>query len=469
MSTKSPGRHTLRHLTDRLNRLKNRSDTWTLFLLDFRYTPFAASAIQTEMAIHLLRQGLQERDGECYLIGAHFLACLTDARTAGVLHELISEMMTLTGWAEAALLANRSGGAFITRADVRQQATEIETILTRLGAFVAATEAPAPPTVENKPAWGQAKPEERKASALTPLVQLEFIESQLVKLRFPEVLRAQPICQIKENVITTFIGQEIYTSIGFLQKQFTTEIDMMDFYLLRHHLSQRLDQLLIAEFDDDRLLAPVFAIHVNVMLSTLRSPAFQHLDSLLAGRSRRITLEVNITDALAHIEDYLAMVPVLQKRGYRVALDGLSTASLGVIDVQRLPADMIKLIWQDDMSLVGTAADRLRTLRRRGARILLCRCDHSSAFTWGAANGIAGYQGVAVDTLAANTLHGICQTGPSRKCTTSRCQTVHWAFNQARSARCPRPMWIVPKAATTALPPTAATGSVPAAGPVSVS
>ncbi|MEO5374254.1 MAG: EAL domain-containing protein [Alphaproteobacteria bacterium] len=464
MPPKTPERYGYRILVDRVDRLRNARDGYNLVVLDFRQTPFASSLMRTTMAMHLVEHGFRERDGETHRIGDWFLTCITETRTAPLLKELIQTVLALsTEWDHVS-----NDDPFVTNIEIKKHPRRVEAAIALMdGVLTAAEKAKAAEEdAERRKAAasrGQAK-EISDPGHFSPVVQLEFIESQLPRLRFAELMRAQPICKVKNGAITAFLGQELYTSIADLQKRFSTSIDIVEHYLLRHHLTQQLDQLLIAQFDDGRLLSDAVAVHINILLSSLRTPAFHRFDAMMTERRRTVTLEINMTDALAHIGDYRSMVPTLRKRGYFVALDGVSTSSLDSVEIERLPADMVKLTWQNDMPMTEQARRRLNTIRERKIRLILCRCDRKAAFGWGDDEGVEFFQGVAVDAMAATALAGACTTAASLDCTVDKCRTMHWAVNQARLSRCPRTMWIVRP--TTAA---AAAGSAAAAGRASPS
>lgn len=443
MSQKSPAMSQFRIFVDRIDRLRRGRDDRRLVLIDFRQTPFASSGIQTRMAMHLVEAGFREQDGETYRIAEWFLACITEPRNEALLRELMQSVLAMsTEWDETI------GEAFLNSIDVVRQPRRIEALLVTTSAAVEEGDAAAAAAENSRkvPAAGirgQATTREiADPTHFSPLVQLDLIESQLAKLRFHEYLRAQPICRITDGAVRAIVGQELFTSIGELQKRFATSIDMAEQYLLRHHLSQRLDQCVIAQFDPGRPLDGTVAVHINVLLSTLRSPSFHNFDAMLGDRRRDVTLEIAISDAVAHVSDYQSMVPTLRERGYSVAIDGLSAQSLATTVVERLPADVVKLIWRGDVAISAASRTRLAALKTNGVRVVLCRCDRKTAFTWGANEGIDYYQGAAVDGMAATILSATCTAVNKQDCSSNKCHSMHWTIHHKGTVRCPTPMWV---------------------------
>ena len=92
----------------------------------------------------------------------------------------------------------------------------------------------------------------------------------------------------------------------------------------------------------------------------------------------------------------------VQKLGYRICLDGLSTESFASINREKLGADLVKVQWNAETGFKHQG--KPRNGRRRAGngqqiRVILCRCDNRAAIEYGQAMGISLFQGRYIDGL----------------------------------------------------------------------
>ncbi len=95
----------------------------------------------------------------------------------------------------------------------------------------------------------------------------------------------------------------------------------------------------------------------------------------------------------------------VQKKGYRVCLDGLTTESFVQVNREKLGVDLLKLQWNADItSDLQSFENRELAAAVRSCgnnRVILCRCDNASAIEYGQALGISLFQGRHIDKLVA--------------------------------------------------------------------
>lgn len=439
-------------LIDRLERLSQvQAGDYRLIVLDFRLAPFASSAVHKAMAMHMVREGICDHGGEVHAVGEHYLFCLAEAKNQEVLKTALQDVFALTPgrtWTSPA-------GEFVASVHLRNDAARLKEILNQVSGLVAAKETEAQKakmraeTAEIAvPLQGAALPgiDQFSSARFSPVVQLEFIEEQLPKVRFGDLLRSQPICRFQQGKIVEVVAQEIYASVADLQKRFSTSIDMVAHYLLRHHLTHNLGQLLLRDLEAGTIVNAASSMFINVQVETLCSAAFQSFDSAIGEFPSRVTFELDMTDVLAHLGDCLALLPNLRARGYGVALAGVSFTALNEIELDRLPITALKLVWQGDASLGAKAQSRLDAFLKAGGLVILGRSDRPNAITWGEEHGISYFQGLAVDEAASKLFHETCSAADTHHCTPDRCRSLHWAPRRAAAVNCARPLWTSPPA-----------------------
>ncbi|MGB1539953.1 MAG: hypothetical protein ACPG80_03250, partial [Rickettsiales bacterium] len=116
-----------------------------------------------------------------------------------------------------------------------------------------------------------------------------------------------------------------------------------------------------------------------------------------------IVLELQISDVFSDMEAFLVAKDSVQKMGYRVCLDGLTSLSFTQVDRAQLGFDLAKLQWNADaVADLNSAENRAlaKAVDRAGPnRVILCRCDNRQAIDYGQAMGISLFQGRFLDRM----------------------------------------------------------------------
>jgi hypothetical protein len=139
-------------------------------------------------------------------------------------------------------------------------------------------------------------------------------------------------------------------------------------------------------------------------VETLLSSRFAEFDASISPSNKvSIVLEVPVVDIFADMAAFLIARSEVQKLGYRVCIDGITTASFSSINREKLGIDLVKMQWNADMQsdLKSDSSKMLidAVLATGTNRLILCRCDNKSAVEYGQALGISLYQGRYLDSL----------------------------------------------------------------------
>ncbi len=243
------------------------------------------------------------------------------------------------------------------------------------------------------------------APALAELV------SALARADLSNTLRRQPICALAEGAQPKPMLREIYVSIPDLRDSVLPRYELAADRWLFQYLTQALDKRVLALLrrNDDRAIAQSYSLNLNI--STLLSEDFLQFDQSLRARARgTIVIELQEIDILADLGAYAFARDFLKERGYRICLDGVSPASLGLIDRARLGLDLVKVFWTPAMAepQAGERATEFRAAVERigKSRVILARCDSEAAVAFGRASGLRFFQGRHIDRLLSLTNAG---------------------------------------------------------------
>ena len=246
------------------------------------------------------------------------------------------------------------------------------------------------------------------ATARKPIdpAQLTRIEAYLSQADLSGLMRRQPICLIMPDQTIKPVYRELYIAISSLAAAVSPDIDLAGNKWLFRHLTQVLDQRMLALMsrNDDREIASAFSINLNV--GTISTPHFLAFDRTIGSNARgTIVIEFDLVDIVADMAGFQFAREVLRDRGYRICVDGVDQTTMSLIDRDRLGVDLVKLMWRPELAETANPAllnDLRQCVQRAGlARVVLNRCGDAAAITFGQSLGISLFQGRHVDTMLA--------------------------------------------------------------------
>jgi len=233
---------------------------------------------------------------------------------------------------------------------------------------------------------------------------LAKVETALVSADLSSHVRRQSVCALVGKAIPDPLFTEVFVSIGDLREAMLPHVELSANPWLFQYLTQTLDRRVLAMLTrrDDRTLTQGFSINLNVQ-SILSEDFLKFDDSLSPGSHGTVVLELRSEDIFADLNAYFFARDFVHQRGYRVCIDGLTWRSLPFVDSRRLGADLVKVVWQDDLpqiltSAAGALAARALRLGTSG-RMILARCDTDAAIRWGQDNNFTLFQGRHIDKV----------------------------------------------------------------------
>ncbi|MBF0373574.1 MAG: hypothetical protein HQL39_09155 [Alphaproteobacteria bacterium] len=242
----------------------------------------------------------------------------------------------------------------------------------------------------------------RKGNPLTPQV-LARVEDALNQADLSNHLRRQAVCAVVGKAPPQPVFNELFISIGDLRDTLLPSVNLASSPWLFQNLTETLDRRVLAMLNkhDDRTLSGDISINLNV--ATLLSPEFLVFDdNIKTGARGTIVLELQKIDIFADPGAFLFARDFAHDRSYRVCIDGVNWQTLPFMRRDRLGVDMVKLIWDPDMTGGAAGEQTLESIKRIGPqRMILCRVDDQRAIDWGQSAGITMFQGRFVEQLLA--------------------------------------------------------------------
>lgn len=244
-------------------------------------------------------------------------------------------------------------------------------------------------------------------AAKAPPPQPKGIEAVVEELRNVDlsgVIRKQPVCAVLSNMTIRRVFDEVYTLIPQLRNNVKIESDFFSNRWLFKYVTGILDQRVLQLLKDKPEQHLKDPISININAETLLSSWFTDFDAAINPTARiSIVFEVPVLDAFADMAAFTLARQEVQKLGYRVCLDGLTTASFHNISREQLGVDLVKVQWNADVQSDLNSQENKEladAVRAAGSnRVILCRCDNRSAIEFGHALGISLFQGRYIDSL----------------------------------------------------------------------
>ena len=254
-------------------------------------------------------------------------------------------------------------------------------------------------TVDPKAAL-QAK--QSKGEPLTPRV-LGRVEQALQRADLSNMVRRQFICALIGQAAPQPLFSELFISIADLRETLMPGVNVGDSPWLFQHLTESLDRRMLSMLSKTNDNSITGEISINLNVSTLLSPEFMQFDdAVIASMRGSVVVELQKIDIFSDINAFLFAREFAKDRGYRICIDGLTYDTITFINREKLGADMVKLIW--DQELVDTVGKKKTSdiLSEMGSsKVILCRCDDATAVEFGQSVGISMFHGRHIKNLIA--------------------------------------------------------------------
>ena len=263
----------------------------------------------------------------------------------------------------------------------------------------------------------------KQAAPFRPLnaENLDELLRRLDQLDITPFVRRQSAVELDKKMVLKVVFQEFFISLSDLQKELAPNLDLLSNRWLFQHLTVQLDRKLLKAVLAMGLSRAPPVTHLNLNLDSLNDPAFLEFARGNA-RGNYIGVEVTPLDVFAAGNRFPGIRAGMIGRGFRLVVDGLDEATLSIVDVPRLEADLYKMQWNSEM-LEGGRGERMLELLRPfdPGHVVLARCDSEASLHWGLAAGIRKFQGRYVERLLGMASVGACDQAARLSCSVAQC------------------------------------------------
>ncbi len=243
-----------------------------------------------------------------------------------------------------------------------------------------------------------------KEKGMLSAFSLAAIERDLNYADLNKAVRRQPVCAVLPNAPVRRVFDELYIHIAHLRQMLKSDVDFLSNRWLFKYLTRILDDRMIELLTANRDRYLVTPVSLNLNVETLLSSRFAEFDAILNPEAKvSVVIEVPVMDVFADMRAFQLARAEVQRLGYRVCLDGLTSASLASINREKLGLNLVKVQWNAELSSeLGTeqSLEMVEAVRAAGTnRVILCRCDNRNAVEFGQALGISLFQGRYIDSV----------------------------------------------------------------------
>lgn len=368
------------------------------------------SEYQFKIAINLIYDLLKSYDGGIYHMADDSIIVIGDGLDKSIIGKLVFQLRYL--YMDDPLSYLDSGDEnpkFCTRYELASQWQDFMDMCGRRMAYVVRRKS-APERTER--AVSVQKEEQEAAKSLFggilknsfSLSRLLDTQKDLERADIQRVIRRQPVCVVFPDMHTRRVFDELYIHIAHLRQLLKTDVDFLSNRWLFKYLTQLLDirMLDLVRHNISRYVESPVSINLNV--ETIISSDFAAFDAVIKPSSKvAVVIEIPVLDVFADMHAFHLARREVQRLGYRICLDGVSTESFLMIDREKLGVDLVKMQWNADVEADLSSQenqDIAKAVSVFGSnRVILCRCDNKEAVQYGQALGMSLFQGRYIDSI----------------------------------------------------------------------
>lgn len=230
------------------------------------------------------------------------------------------------------------------------------------------------------------------------------IERKLKAIRISDLIREQPAVQIGAGGKAALLFRENFIAMNELRDRIAPGVNLFSSPWLFQYLTEVIDRKVLALVAQRELSTQPAAVSVNLNVATVLGRDFQEFHQAVGANAAKFVIEMQIIDIFADMNAFAFARDGLQKRGYRVLVDGINPLALYFFDPSLLKADFIKIAWGPEFAS-DTQDSRIVAARETVARtgkdqVILARVDTEQAIRWGLNLGVTRFQGHFIDRLA---------------------------------------------------------------------
>lgn len=243
-------------------------------------------------------------------------------------------------------------------------------------------------------------PETHFSMPFTPAL-LAQLEKSLHQADLSSLMRRQAVCALVGRAQPVELFEEIYVALGDLKKALCPTVDIYQSPWLLDRLLETLDKRVLENMLHHDAGAFRKNFSLNIAIKTILSPDFQAFNESIDPLCRKsILLEIKQYDIFSNLSAFLTARSFIAEQGYRLCIDMVSGDSLSLIRREKIGADFIKLIWNEDLLSLSKKESFINAIKDNDARhIILCHVDDKRAVELAQSLGISLFQGYFIQKL----------------------------------------------------------------------
>lgn len=233
---------------------------------------------------------------------------------------------------------------------------------------------------------------------------LAAINQRLQSTRIADLIRQQTCIRIALGKAGEIVFREHFIAMTELKERVAPAVNLFTSPWLFQFLTETLDKRMLAVVGRKNFAELKEPISLNLNIGTVLSRDFANFNKIVGDHASRVVVEFQIIDIFADMNTYGYARDMLQDRGYKVLVDGVSPLALQFFDPATLRPDFIKVAWgkefEDDSDNMNRLSSFKETVKHAGKdSMVLSRVDSEKAIKWGLALGISRFQGYFIDKL----------------------------------------------------------------------
>ena len=243
-------------------------------------------------------------------------------------------------------------------------------------------------------------PETHFSMPFTPAL-LAQLEKSLRKADLSSLMRRQAVCALVGRAQPVELFEEIYVALADLKKAICPTVDIYQSPWLLDRMLETLDKRVLENMMHHDAGAFRKNFSLNIAVKTILSPDFQAFNESIDPLYRKsILLEIKQHDIFSNLSAFLAARTFISEQGYRLCIDMVSADSLSFVRREKLGADFVKLLWNEDLLALSKKESFVKNLKDNDpSHIILCHVDDKRAIEWAQSLGISLFQGYFVQKL----------------------------------------------------------------------
>ena len=261
----------------------------------------------------------------------------------------------------------------------------------------------------------EADPQKRPVEA----GEIDNIISILDDIEISELVKRQSVLKVKGNSFELLM-QEFFVAVKDLSRYFDSDLDLVANRWLFQYLTQILDKKTLSAFASAEIVEWPDNVSINLNLSSVFSREFVVFAKSFLKPGQKIIVEAQMMDVLNNLNLYHEAKEILHRGGHKLLIDSLSPASVGMLNMDKLAPDMIKIFWEPLLAYDQKNVNLQNAIEYlTPANVILAKCDSQAALKWGLSYGITSFQGPFIDEVETALIRKECPDAAN--CTSVDC------------------------------------------------